>query len=87
MIFSTNEISSQHFIRQVYISDTIYREAQNSDTIYRDAQHSDTIYREAQNSVKVEQMVYNFDYAFRGRFISRNGMNNLTLGTILMFYH
>ena len=24
---------------------------------------------------------------FRGRFISRNGMNNLTLGTILMFYH
>ena len=53
MIFSTNQISSQHFIRQVYNSETIYREAQNSETIYR----------EAQNSVKVEQIVYNFDYA------------------------
>ena len=62
MIFSTNQISSQNFIRQVYNSETIYREAQNSVTIYR----------EAQNSVKVEQIVYNFDYASLFKIVGKS---------------
>ena len=62
MIFSTNQISLQNFIR----------EAQNSETIYREAQNSETIYREAQNSVKVEQIVYNFDYASLYKIVGKS---------------